>query len=135
MITAESFGYNGNGYNQAREYVLKMAREGRAQYRPAGARHNATALVIIDGEEFGQLSTYGHYVRYEDEEGEYFKTLPLIPNYNHSIPQHLWLENCEPTKSENLKPESAQEHDNEFIDDLIAWIPEDDPIRTRPENN
>lgn len=49
-------------YNALREYVAEAAAEGRATFLPAGARDNATALILVDGEVVGEAVTVGHLV-------------------------------------------------------------------------
>lgn len=83
-------------YGHVRRRVLAAAREGRATLVPAGARHNGTALILIDGEEVGQASQYGHYVREDPDQKlptiagrKYndFSERRLIPHYDHSLPR------------------------------------------------
>ncbi|HMH59032.1 MAG TPA: hypothetical protein VK537_07610 [Galbitalea sp.] len=50
-------------YGDLRIRVRDAAREGRATYLPAGARDNAVAMVLIDGEPVGQASTCMTFVR------------------------------------------------------------------------
>jgi hypothetical protein len=54
---AQSFNYEG-----ARQAVLRAAEQGRATLLPAGSRNNATARVLIDGEDVGQASSLTHLV-------------------------------------------------------------------------
>lgn len=46
-----------------RDVVTEAARNGKATYLPAGARDNATAIVLIDGVNVGQASTLMHGVK------------------------------------------------------------------------
>jgi hypothetical protein len=75
-------------YQQLRRDVLQAAREGRATYLPAGARHNATAQVFIDGNLIGQASSLMHYVRVADDSPRFGESA-LIPGYDHQIPANL----------------------------------------------
>jgi hypothetical protein len=75
-------------YQQLRRDVLHAAREGRATYLPAGARHNATAQVFIDGNLIGQASSLMHYVRVADDTTRFGES-KLIPGYDHQIPANL----------------------------------------------
>ena len=50
-------------YGKLRARVRDAAREGRATFLPAGARGNATAMVLIDGEPVGQAVTCMDFVR------------------------------------------------------------------------
>jgi hypothetical protein len=74
-----------HNYPAARLSVLIAAREGRAQYLPAGARDNATARVLIDGTEVGQASVLMHYVR-EQSNGTMYGIRPIIEGYAHQLP-------------------------------------------------
>lgn len=75
-------------YQTLRERVLSAARNGRATYLPAGSRHNATALVFIDGELIGQASTLMHYVRVATDAPRFGESV-LLPEYEHNLP--AWL--------------------------------------------
>lgn len=75
-------------YNARRAFVLAMAREGRAQLLPAGARDNTVARVLIDGEDFGAASTVCHFVR-EGVSTTAYGLRNLIPGYDHQIPNSL----------------------------------------------
>lgn len=72
-----------------RRRVLEAAREGRATYLPAWARDNATARVLIDGEEVGQASTVAHYVRQAPDAPSVFGERALLPEYDRHLPRDL----------------------------------------------
>ncbi|WP_195173693.1 hypothetical protein [Mycobacteroides abscessus] len=77
-----------NYYNELRETVRQAAADGRATYLPAGARDNATARVLIDGEEVGQASTCMHLVRLDPADpnyGRHFGEQRLIPDNREGI--------------------------------------------------
>jgi hypothetical protein len=75
-------------YNSLREEVLQAAREGRATFLPAGARHNATAQIFVDGKLVGQASGLMHYVRVADDAPQFGESA-LVPGYDHQIPDRL----------------------------------------------
>lgn len=75
-------------WNQIRRDVLVAAAEGRATYLPAGARHNATALIFVDGVEVGQASVVGHYVRAVDGAARHGE-VALVPGYRWALPEGL----------------------------------------------
>jgi hypothetical protein len=66
-------------YGLLRLRVLDAAVEGRATYLPAGARDNATAMVLIDGEPVGQASTCMTFVRRVDPAISTFSAVQLVP--------------------------------------------------------
>jgi hypothetical protein len=54
---------NDESIHSLRVRVRDAAAQGRATYLPAGARDNATAMVLIDGTPVGQASTCMTFVR------------------------------------------------------------------------
>lgn len=66
-------------FSELRDRVAEAAAEGRATYLPAGARNNATALVLIDGEIVGQASTCMHKVRHDFDTYTRFGESKLLP--------------------------------------------------------
>lgn len=47
---------NGMHINEIRDLLIERAKEGRATFLPAGARHSSVALVYVDGELWGEAS-------------------------------------------------------------------------------
>lgn len=76
-----------SNHNEVRRWVFEMALVGRATYLPAGARDNATALILVDGETVGQMSSLGHFVR--EEGGKVYGEQKLLPNYPAWLPDDL----------------------------------------------